>query len=61
MEVSTEKSKLMSNSMKNINGDVSKNGQKLEEVTSFKYQDCLRNGSNCQTKQDVLQNHQLCK
>ena len=37
MEVSTEKSKIMTNSTNNISADVSVNGQKLEEVTSFKY------------------------
>ena len=36
MEVSTEKSKIMTKSM-NISADISMNGQKLEEVTSFKY------------------------
>ena len=37
-EVSTEKSKLMTNSStNNISADISMNGQKLEEVTSFKY------------------------
>ena len=37
MEVSTEKSKVMSNSTNSISADISMNGQKLEEVTSFKY------------------------
>ena len=37
MEVSTEESKTMTNSMNNISADISMNGQKLEEVTSFKY------------------------
>ena len=37
MEVSDEKSKVMTNSMNNISADLSMNGQKLEEVTSFKY------------------------
>ena len=36
-EVSTEKSKIMTNSTNNISAEISKNGQKLEEVTSFKY------------------------
>ena len=36
MEVSTEKSKIMTNSMNNISADISMNGQKLVEVTSFK-------------------------
>ena len=37
MEVSTEKSKIMTNSANEISADVSMNGQGLEEVTSFKY------------------------
>ena len=37
MEVSTEKSKVMINSTNNSSADISVNGQKLEEVTSFKY------------------------
>ena len=37
MEVSTEKSKIMMNSTNNISADISKNVQKLEEVTGFKY------------------------
>ena len=36
-EVSTEKKKIMTNSMNNISADISMNGQKLEEVISFKY------------------------
>ena len=36
-EVSIEKSKIMTNSRNNISADISMNGQKLEEVTSFKY------------------------
>ena len=37
MEVSTEKSKAMTNTTNNISADISVNGQRLEEVTSFKY------------------------
>ena len=37
MEVSTGRSKIMTNSMNNTSADISMNGQKLEEVTSFKY------------------------
>ena len=37
MEVSTEKSKIMTNSTNNVSPDISMIGQKLEEVTSFKY------------------------
>ena len=35
MEVSTGKSKIVTNSTNNISEDVSMNGHKLEEVTSF--------------------------
>ena len=59
----------MTNSTNNISADISMNGQKLEEVTSFKYlgttlsrRDCLSNGRNGYTKQDLaMQHHQLCK
>ena len=37
MEVSTEKSKIITNSTNNISADISLNGQKLMEVTSFMY------------------------
>ena len=37
IDVSPEKSKVMTNSMNNIGADTSMNGQKLEEVISFKY------------------------
>ena len=76
-EVSTEKSKIVTNSTNDISADISMNGQKLEEVTRFRHvgatqgwrllirklhQDYLNNGSNGQTKQDlVVQHHQLCK
>ena len=36
-EVSTEKNKVTTNSTNNISADISMDGQKLEEVTSFKY------------------------
>ena len=37
MEVSTEKNRIMTNSTNNISANISMNGQKLDEVTSFKY------------------------
>ena len=37
IEVSTEKSKIMTNSMNNTSADISMKSQKLEEVTGFKY------------------------
>ena len=38
VEVSTEKSKIVTNSTNNISADISMNGQKLEEVTSFSWE-----------------------
>ena len=37
MEVSTENSKIMTNSTNNISANISMNGQRLGEVTGFKY------------------------
>ena len=37
MEISTEKTKLMTNNTSSINTEIKVNGQKLEKVTSFKY------------------------
>ena len=37
MEVSTENRNIMTDSTNNISVDISMNGQKLEEVTSFQY------------------------
>ena len=37
LEISTEKSKIMTNSTNNNSADISMNGQVSEEVTSFKY------------------------
>ena len=37
MEVSTEKSKIRTKSMNNITAEISMHGQKLKQVTSFKY------------------------
>ena len=37
MELSTEKSKIMTNSMNNISAVISINSQKVEEATSFEY------------------------
>ena len=37
IEVNTEKSKIMTNSTNTTSADISMKGQKLEEVTSFKY------------------------
>ena len=37
MEISAEKSKLMTNDNSGVNREIKVNGQKLETVTSFKY------------------------
>ena len=37
MEISAEKTKLMTNNTNGINTEINVNGQKLETVTSFKY------------------------
>ena len=37
MEISAEKTKLMTNNTRGINTEIKVNGQKLETVTSFKY------------------------
>ena len=37
MEISVEKTKLMTNNTRSINTEIKVNGQKLETVTSFKY------------------------
>ena len=37
MEISAQKTKLMTNSTSGINTEIKVNGQKLETVTSFKY------------------------
>ena len=37
MEISAEKTKLMTNTTSGINTEIKLNGQKLETVTSFKY------------------------
>ena len=38
MEISAEKTKLVTNNTNDINTEIKVNGQKLETVTSFKYQ-----------------------
>ena len=37
MEISAEKTKLMTNDTSGMNAEIKVNGQKLETVTSFKY------------------------
>ena len=38
MEISAKKTKLMTNNTSGINTEIKVNGQKLETITSFKYQ-----------------------
>ena len=42
MEISAEKTKMMTNSTSGIDTEIKVNGQKLETVTSFKYLDSVR-------------------
>ena len=41
MEISAEKTKLMTNTTSGINTEIKVNGQRLETVTSFKYLDSV--------------------
>ena len=41
MEISADKTKLMTNNTSGINTEIKGNGQKLETVTSFKYPDSV--------------------
>ena len=77
MEVSTEKSKTMTNSTNDISTDISMNGMKLGEVTSFKYLEAARckdgaysarirtritSALAAMARQDLMeQHHQLCR
>ena len=48
MEVSTEMSKVMTNSTNNISANISLNGKKFEKGTGFKYQEAtLCKGGTC--------------
>ena len=52
MEISAEKTKLMTNNTSGINTEIKVNGQKLETVTSFKYLgSVITNGGS---KQELL-------
>ena len=77
MEVNTEESKITTNSTNNIGVDISMNGQKLEEVTRFKYLEATQckdgtcsadvririfSAMAAMARQDLVeQHHQLCK
>ena len=54
MEVSTDKSKIKTNSTNNISADIRINGQKLEEVTSFKNPGAiLSKDGSCSAEVDI--------
>ena len=50
MEISAEKTKLMTNNTSGINTEIKVNGQKLQTVTSFKYLGSVKTdeGSKCE-------------
>ena len=52
MEISAEKTKLMTNNTSGINTEIKVNGQKLESVTSFKYLGSVINDESF--KPDIL-------
>ena len=52
MEISAEKTKLMTNNTSGINTEIKVNGQKLETVTSFKYLGSIMSDEG--TKSEIL-------
>ena len=52
MEISAEKTKLMTNNTSGINTEIKVNGQKLETITSFKYLGSVITDEN--TKPEIL-------
>ena len=50
MEISAEKTKLMTNNTSSINTETKINGQKLEAVTSFKYLDSSKTDEGSKPK-----------
>ena len=63
MEISAEKTKLMTNKTSGINTEIKVNGQKLETVTSFKYLGSVitDEGSKSDTLQDSTDNSSIDK
>ena len=55
MEISAEKTKLMTNNTSGINTEVKVNGQTLETVVSFKYLDSVITDEGSQAR-DTVQN-----
>ena len=52
MEISAEKTKMMTNNTSGINTDIKVNGQKLETITSIKYLDSVI--TNKSSKPEIL-------
>ena len=52
MEISAEKTKLMTNTTSGVNTEIKINGQKLDIVTSFKYLGSVMTGEGC--KPEIL-------
>ena len=50
MDISTEKTKLMTNNTSGINTEIKVNGQKLETVTGFKYLGSVITDEGCKPK-----------
>ena len=55
MEISAEKTKLMTNNTSGINTEIKVKGQRLETVTSFKYLDSVTTDEG--SKPEVLSRH----
>ena len=61
MEISAEKTKLMTNSTSGINTEIKVNGQKLETVTSFKYLGSVITDDGSKRLQDSTDNSSIDK
>ena len=55
MEISTKKTKIMTNNTSGINKEIKVNGQKLETVTSFKYLGSVVFDEGSKPERDTLQ------
>ena len=53
MQISAEKTKLMTNNTSGINTEIKVNGQKLETVTSFKYLGSVTTDEDSKPLQDI--------
>ena len=61
MEISAEKTKLMTNDTSGINTEIKVNGQKLETVTSFKYVGSVITDEGSKPLQDSTDNSSIDK